>query len=174
VARYRPVTDADRQQILDLARAGQTRNAIARQVKRSNDTVSKICAEAGHTFDRTATEAATKAKQRDNQARRAELIEGMYDDALRLRAQLFAPCTLHNFGGKDNTHNSIDLDEPVFGDKRSIAQAVRQLADGAANLERVDNGAGVDDATSMLAGIAAGIVAAHEAATATPDADAST
>lgn len=44
------LTDAEREQIIDLIRSGMPRNEIARAVGRSNSTVSKIAREIGHNF----------------------------------------------------------------------------------------------------------------------------
>jgi hypothetical protein len=42
------------------------------------------------------------------------------EDAHRLRAMLWEPCTKYHFGGKDNTLNQVDLSEPDFEGKRNL------------------------------------------------------
>lgn len=59
---HRPVDDQVRTQIQDAARDGKrSRNSIAREFKVAGETVTRICAEAGITFDGTKTEAAVRA-----------------------------------------------------------------------------------------------------------------
>lgn len=120
----RPIDAAKRQRILQLHAEGLGCKAIAREAGVSPSTVSKVCAENGLTFDRTKTMVATAAMVADAKHRRAELAEQLLDDALRLRAQLWQPARVINFGGKDNTLNETTLDEPLFVDKLKIVQAV--------------------------------------------------
>lgn len=67
------VTATERARIIELARAGESRNAIVRTVGRSAFTVSKIAREAGVSFDRSAVAAATEAKRIDYEAEQERL-----------------------------------------------------------------------------------------------------
>lgn len=124
----RPIDPAKRQRILELHAQGLSRNDIAREAAVSGSTVSKVCNEAGLTFDRTKTQAATKAIVADAKHRRAILAEALLEDAIRLRAQLWEPAKAFNFGGKDNTYNEVSLDRPQFADQLKIIQATEVAA----------------------------------------------
>lgn len=133
-----PVTDEDRQRVAELHAEGLNRNAIAREIGRSGSTVSKIAVELGLSFDRTAVKAATEARVADAKARRAALMNELLDDAEKLRQQLFAPTTIHSFGGKDHTYNSRSVDQPLFKDQRDIVQAVNTAISASLRLDLHD------------------------------------
>lgn len=78
-----PITDRDREQIRRLHAEGKPRNAIARQIKRSPSTVSKIAEALGLTFAGGArVAAATEAHRADAAARRELLADEALDGAL--------------------------------------------------------------------------------------------
>lgn len=68
--RARPLTDTERAAILAGHDEGLSRNGIARRVGRSPDTVTRVVTDAGRSFDRTATAAATEAAAVDRRAQR--------------------------------------------------------------------------------------------------------
>ncbi|WP_417216413.1 helix-turn-helix domain-containing protein [Arthrobacter sp.] len=74
-----PLTPEQRDQIVELAQQGHSRNHIARTVGCSGTTVRKYATAAGYTFDREATAAATQAKQIDQRARRTEINATILD-----------------------------------------------------------------------------------------------
>lgn len=99
MSRWPPVTEATRGRIVALAQAGRSRNSIARELDVSGATVTDVCARAGLTFDRGATEAATRAARADAQARRNALIPALLDDVELARAHLrdvATPADLHD------------------------------------------------------------------------------
>ncbi|SNR32946.1 hypothetical protein [Blastococcus mobilis] len=147
-----PLDPAKRAAIADAIRAGGQRNAIAREHGVSPSTVTTIATQEGidGAFDRTATKRATEARNADTSARRAELKSLLVEDAHRLRAQLWQPCTMHNFGGKDNTHNSIDLPQPTFEQQRNIMTSVGIAVQRVADLEKLDMGGGVEEAAGLI------------------------
>lgn len=134
------LTDKERQKIIDLIDEGKSRNDIARLVGRSPGTITNVARDAQRTFDRTATKAATEAKQADNAARRARIVEKMYSRAEELLDAMDRPVEVFNFGGRDNTFNKEVVEQPTFQDKRHIAGSVKMLVDGASDLESVDRG----------------------------------
>ncbi|MGH3942488.1 MAG: helix-turn-helix domain-containing protein [Pseudonocardiaceae bacterium] len=159
----RPLTSEDRDQVRALHARGLSRNAIAREIGRSVGSVTKLAREQGLVFDRAATVAATAAAVADARARRAALMHALLDDAGRLREQLFAPCTLRNAGGKDNTWAVLEVEQPPFADQLKIVQATVTAADASMRLDRHDSGAGVEEAKSMLGALAEGLgVAYHQ------------
>lgn len=150
----RPITDAERDRVAQLHAEGKSRNAIARLISRAPSTVSGIAAELHLTFDRARTAEATRAKVVDAKARRAQLANDLLDDAQRLRRQMWKPCKAFNFGGKDNSYNEVQLDEPTFADKLKIMQAAGLAADKHVRLVELDADQGIDDAKAMLADLA--------------------
>lgn len=150
------LTDDERQAIADDIRNGHPRNEIARRHNRSQGTVSAIARDIGCVFDRAETECATRARQRDNRARRAELATGMLEDALRLRAGLFAEVECVAVS-KDGDVVRYRLAKPTPADQRNLAVAVKVLADGATSLEQVDSNEGDFSAVGQwLAAMGAG------------------
>ncbi|MCI2424110.1 helix-turn-helix domain-containing protein [Saccharopolyspora sp. K220] len=75
----------------ELHAQGKTRNDIAREIGRSPSTVSRLAHAAGLSFDRSKTAAATQAKQRDNAARRADLVRRLYGRGEANLGRLEAP-----------------------------------------------------------------------------------
>lgn len=138
MAAGRPITDAERTRLAELHAQGLSRNEIARDLGRAQSTVSKLAAEAGLSFDRARTRAATEAKMLDAKARRAQLAVDLLADAERMRLQLWAPTTIYNFGGKENTYNERPVDQPPFRDQRDIVHAVGLLVDKHVRLTEVD------------------------------------
>lgn len=133
-----PLTDAERQQIRDLHAAGHGCNDIARQLGRDRATISKHAKDLGLTFDRKQTKAATDARVADAKHKRAILSEQLLDDALRLRAQLWEPATVFNFGGRDNTYEERTLDKPPFADQEKILRSLAVAVDKHARLLELD------------------------------------
>jgi transposase-like protein len=136
-----PLDPAKRQAIAQAIRDGGKRNEIARQFEVSPSTVTLIAQQDGieDAFDRTTMKRATEARQADLAERRAELARLLMDDAHRLRAQLWQPCTVYKFGGKDNTLNSVDLPEPDFEGKRNLMTTVGIAVDKIGVLTRDDS-----------------------------------
>ncbi|MFF7234415.1 helix-turn-helix domain-containing protein [Streptomyces sioyaensis] len=149
----RPINDRDRKRVRELHAAGKSRNEIARAIKRSPSTVSKIAAafDPPLTFDRAAEVAvATEVRRADLAARRATLAEQLHDDAERLRAQLWEPCTIGAFGGKDNIWNDTRLEQPTFGDQRQILAATGTAIEKSLKLAPAAGGEGAEQVRSML------------------------
>lgn len=140
----RPVTQEDRDRVAELHAEGWSRAAIARELDRSPSTIGKIADRLGLGWDRAATEAATKARQVDLAARRAELAELLLDDAFRLRLRLYAPTVVFDFikGGENaGAFVSATLDLPPHADARQIMTTVAIAVDKHLALVKAD----VDD-----------------------------
>ncbi|MFF7851912.1 helix-turn-helix domain-containing protein [Streptomyces sp. NPDC007910] len=124
----RPVTADDDEAVRQLHAEGLGRNEIARRLNRGPRTVSIIAARLGLTFDVTMTEEATRHRVAQLAEKRAILADALMDDALRLSEQLWEGATIHSFGGKDHTHNSHDVDEPLAVDKKNLMAAATAAA----------------------------------------------
>ncbi|UUN29438.1 helix-turn-helix domain-containing protein [Streptomyces sp. FIT100] len=146
-----PITDADRDQVRRLHSEGKSRNEIARTIGRSGSTVSKIARELDLSFERgPEVVAATEARRVDLAERRARFAESLHKSAERLHAQLFAPCTIGSFGGKDNVWSEQALDRPTFTDQRQILAAVSTAVDKSLKLAPAEGGDNAEDVRSML------------------------
>ncbi|MEU4234170.1 helix-turn-helix domain-containing protein [Nonomuraea sp. NPDC026600] len=133
-----PLTDAERQQIRDLHAAGHGCNAIARQLGRDRATISKHAKDLDLTFDRAQTRVATQARVDDAKHKRALLADQLLDDALRLRGQLWEPCKVYNFGGRDNTYAEANLEQPDFAGQEKILRSLAVAVDKHARLIELD------------------------------------
>lgn len=124
----RAVTDVDRQAVRELHAQGLGRNAIARALDRGYRTISVLAAEMNLSFDRTASEAATRARMADLAEKRSILAEALMDDALKLSARVWEPSTVYNIGGAQNTYTEEPVPEPPAADKRALMAAATQAA----------------------------------------------
>ena len=148
----------------ELHTAGLSRNDIAREIGRSPSTVSKIARELGIHFDRAATAAATMAKQRDNRARRADLVARLYTRAETILDRLEAPV----YDYTATTVRGIEtatLDHVPAPDEKALAGAISAHLAAAARLEAIDADQGAGEARSMLAELADRLRTAWQAST---------
>lgn len=155
--KQRPVTDETREQVRQLHAQKLSRNEIARQMNRSGRTISIIAAELGLSFDRTATEEATRARAADLAERRVILAEALQGDAEQLTARMWEPAKVFNIGGKDNTYTDQDVDEPPADAKKALMAAAGMAIDRSLRLVPAENDGGLDAARSMLGALADGI-----------------
>jgi hypothetical protein len=149
----RPIDDDDREQVRELHAQGKSRNQIAKAIRRSPSTVSKIAAafDPPLVFDRAAEVAvATEVRRADLASRRTALALALQQDAEQLRAQLWQPCTIGAFGGKDNVWSQTRLDRPTFQDQRAILAATGTAIDRSLKLAPAEGGEGVEQVRSML------------------------
>lgn len=149
----RPITDKDRAAVRRLHAQNKSRNEIAREIKRSPSTVSKIAAEFEPplTFERGAeVVAATEARRIDLAARRVQLAEALHVDAEKLRAQLWEPTTYGEFAGRDGEWRETHLERPRFGDQRQIIAAAGTAIQQSLKLSPAESGEGVEQVRSML------------------------
>lgn len=148
-----PVTGSDRERVRELHAQGMTRNDIAKQIGRSPSTVSKLAHALGLTFDRSKTAVATVAKQRDNQARRADLVARLYGRGERILDRVEAPRYTFTTATVNGIETKI-LDHVPAPDEKALASSVSSHLTSAAKLEAIDADRGTDAAKSMLGGIA--------------------
>lgn len=138
----RPVDPQTRERIVELGRIGAptwTRNAIAKEVGVSPSTVSRICAAADPpvTFDRSATAAATEARQADLKDLRGDLSRALLDDVAKIRERFWAPMARSHvaFGEVTRWESPADPSE-----LRNLAIAAGVLIDKHIALVRIDSG----------------------------------
>lgn len=149
----RPIDDNDRRRVRELHAAGKSRNDIAREIRRSPSTVSKIAAacEPPLSFDRAAeVTAATAVRTADLAARRAALALALQDDAERLRVQLWQPAVHGEFAGKEGHWQHVNLDQPRFVDQRQIIASVQTAVGTSLRLAPAEGGENAEQVRSML------------------------
>lgn len=152
-----PVEDAERAEIIRLHGEGYGRNEIARLTRRAQRTVSIICAEEGLVFDTTMTEDATRHRQAQLAALRTDTAMDLHLDGMKLTQQMWEPCTIYNFGGKDNTYEDHDVDQPPPIDKKSLMAAAGIAFEKSMKLVPPVTETGEDDARSMLGKVMTGL-----------------
>lgn len=64
---------------------------------------------------------ATEAMQSSNAERRATIAKSLLRVAEEAIADMDRPCTIFNFGGKDNTYTERKVTRPPFADRRQLA-----------------------------------------------------
>jgi hypothetical protein len=135
------ISDGQRARVLALHADGVGRNAIAAEVGISGASVSAIVRDAGGSFDRTATAAATEARAVDQRAARVEAAAGLLDDVQRGRLLL--------------------AEQLAKSDARGFADAARGIAALVTGVGRLvdltPEDDGLDAARSMLGDVAAAI-----------------
>lgn len=148
----RPVEPDVRARIIELVEAGMSRNAVAREVKVSPSTVTKVANECEPplTFDRSASAAAVAARQSDAKARRAELQESLIAKAEDFIAALDDSFLVFSFGGKENEYNEHLLDGPPTGDILNLMRSTSLALKEARDLRKDDDDEGVGEAESLL------------------------
>ena len=119
---------------------GKGRNAIALELDIGARQVSEACADMGLKFNTKITEAATRAREASAAERRSLLMEKQLEDAHRLRAQMWEPTILGQFGGRDNVWAEVKLDEPTFADKLRLQQAVNGAVNNVLRLQEANAG----------------------------------
>lgn len=150
-----PVTDAERARVAELHAAGLSRAAIARDLGRGTATVGRIGEALGLSWDRSRTAAATAAKQIDNKARRAALIEDAYEQARAVIARMAAADGYDATGTATNGVTVVTrVALPPAHDVKALAGAFSTLTASAARMEAVDGADDVDHARSLLGQLA--------------------
>lgn len=156
MGRPAPITSAERDEVRRLHAEGYARNTIAKRVGRSPSTVSKIVHESGGAFDRSRTAAATEAKQQDNKARRAALIDRLYGraehnlDTLESDQYAYTATTVNGIETQQLAHVPAQ-------DERHLSSAISTNLTSAARLENVDADDAAAAGRSVLGGIAAAL-----------------
>lgn len=158
---HRPVTDDERDEIRRLHAQRLGRNEIARRLGRGTRTISVEAERMGLTFDRTATEEATRARMADLAERRAILAEALQGDAERLTEQLWQPAKVFNIGGKDNTYTEKEVPEPPADAKKNLMAAAGMAIDRSLKLVPPQNDGGEEAARGMVGQLLTGLSAVY-------------
>lgn len=143
--------------LVRLHSEGRSLNSIAKEMGRSAETVSRQSRRLGLSWDRSRTVQATLALVAEAAARRAALEVDLLRDAERLRLQLFAPVTVHKFGGRNNTYASRRLKKPDARAQSDIMHAATTAVAHSLKISKHDPDAGTGAAIGMLDKIAESI-----------------
>lgn len=133
-----------------LHEQGYGRNRIAREMGIAPVTASRTAEYLGLTFDRSKIEAATKARLADLAERRALLAEDLLSDAEKLRAQMWEPTVVYNFGGATNSYEEHTFPEAPAAEKRALMSTAATAIDRVIKLVPVEETSNLDGAKSML------------------------
>lgn len=141
-----PISDDERNHIIDLINQGLTRNQIAETSGRGQATITRIAASIGHNFlaaadqrTQTSLTRAHEARSAYSAERRALIAARLTVEAERLLDQLHEEHLAFNFGGKDNTYEEHRLVEPPVDAKRQLVQAAREAMRTVLDIDRHDN-----------------------------------
>jgi hypothetical protein len=154
-----PISDEQRDLVISMARTGQGRNQIARIVGLGAGTVTKIVTEAGLSFDRKATAAATKTRKIELAEKRSQLELDYLNDAQRLRRLLWQPYTYRELGtfadGPDKYSRFVEYVQatPTPQDQERLMRASAQAAQQSQRIADSAADQNTDAAKSMLAGL---------------------
>jgi hypothetical protein len=155
------LSQEERDEIARLMAEGKSRNEIAALTGRSNGTITRLAAEIGHRFGQTNLTHAHEARSAYSAERRAALAAKLTEEAELLLEQLHEPYTVFNFGGKENTYNEAQFDEPPVDAKFTIIRGAREALRTVLDIDRHDNRnddnlAAVDEwLRSIVGGVAA-------------------
>lgn len=163
MATRRPWTAADDAALRRHVAAGLSISKTAVAMSRSESAVKDHAKQLGLVWNREAPMAATTALLQDTKARRARFREELMDDLERLKAQMFSPVTVYNFGGKDNTFEEAVIDQPPIADQLRLVQAMQVGVNTIDKLEQMDADQGVVDTVGLLDQIGDAIKAAAHA-----------
>jgi hypothetical protein len=168
----RPIDPGLRAAILTDIKTGQkNRNQIARERGVSPGTVTNIAKAEGITsaFDRTKTQNATRAKQLDDAAARAEEVELLRADVMRLRERAWSEYT-QIVQGRDGAE-LVTTKLPPLRDQQAAYTSIAICIDKAEKLRQMDTGTAPDHAKSMLGKLMAGLADAFGDETDIPQGD---
>lgn len=148
-----PISARKRNAILADIRAGNRRNEIARKHGVSAGSVTSIAKQAGLSFDRSATEKATRARAADCRALRTQLQADLLADAQRFRARAWSPYQVAMSTAEGI--ETITLSLPPLQDARAAYTAIGIAVDKDLAIERAhaDDGSGLAAVDAWLRGM---------------------
>ena len=160
-----PWAAAETRKLKQLYDQGLTLGKTAKAMNRPTSTIANRAQMAGLAWRRPETAEMLQTHTERVRALRKELELGLLDDAKRLRSQLFAPTTLYNFGGRDNTYAEHDAEQPPHADQQKLVQAVQALTQSSIKISEFAALESGDAAQSLMRQLGRHIgLGVHEAA----------
>jgi transposase-like protein len=135
----KPLTDDERQRIIELLGQGKTCRDIAAELGRSPTTISSIAKEIGHVFGQSNASRAHEARSAYGAERRAATMAKFHQRADELLDAMEGSYLVFNFGGRDNTYEEHTLKSPPVEAKRQLMQAARDAMRTVLDVDRHDN-----------------------------------
>lgn len=166
MADNKPLTDKQKEKMVELHGQGFSLHQIAKELDKSKGTIWRHANRMGLSFDRSQTAEATKARQEDLKAKRVELEENLINDAITLREDLYREFEIYAFDVKNGQFAFDVLEELPPREKAEVTKAIMTLINSANKLAEVGGGSSEDDSRSMLAQTLSGlkiVVTAEEA-----------
>lgn len=130
-------TKAEEAKLKQLHSQGLSLNEIARQLHRSSSTIGKYSKQLGLSFARARTKNATKAKQADAAALRAELKLRLLREAREFMNDLHRPQLVYSFTQRGE-YVEHEMPKPPPADARNLMTSVGIALQRSIELERVD------------------------------------
>jgi hypothetical protein len=153
VPQQKPLTDAQRLTICELADEGLSVRQIAAQMKIAPSTVTRNGQRMGIVFDRAATEKATAARMADARARRSVTALRLLELANAELDRLGRPYRAHAFlGGQAPGYFEHVLPQPDAAARLAIARTAGTLIDKHIRLAGIDGHYGDLEHTKSLLG----------------------
>ena len=153
--------------VKELHAQGLGHNDIVRTIGCAPATMAKIVKHLGLSFDRTRTEKATKAKQVDAAARRADIVRRLYSQAEDILDRLEA-----------DEHNLVEVsagkavkythDRMPPRDIHALINSIGAATEKAVRLEKLDARDGAEDVASMLGALGDALLTAADHVDAPP------
>ncbi|MFA9432929.1 MULTISPECIES: helix-turn-helix domain-containing protein [unclassified Egicoccus] len=146
-----PLTDNERQRILELVQQGKSYGQVARETGRSQQTVGRIARAAGVAVDQSNLARVVRAQETRRAygaEARAERLAKLHGRIDRIIDRMGEPHTAFSFGGKDNDYNERRFDEPTSDALRQYAAAVAQLVRAEVDILKYDE-RGDDDSADV-------------------------
>ena len=156
-----PMNSETQERAKALFDQGMSRNAIARELDLDPATITRWAKRAGVEFDRSETEAATKAHTIDLAAGRIRLAEKMLAASEDMLDRIDDEYVVYNFGGKDNTFEQRTLDSAPVEVRRNVITTAGITFDKLTRIvEKSDTG--LEQAVGVLDTLAEGFRAAAD------------
>lgn len=137
-----PITDDERTTIIELLEQGMSHAQVAREVGRSTGSVANVAKAHGVRADQSALARVVRANEARSAfcaERRAVIAAKLTEEADRLLGEMHDPYLVFNFGGKDNTYEEHQLDEPPTEAKFTMVRTVGQAMKTVLDIDRQDN-----------------------------------
>ena len=135
----KPLSQEERDEIIELLPTGKSAREIAALTGRSKDTVSKIALSVGHVFGGKNMERAHAARSAYCAERRALIAAQLTERAEALLAEMDKPFIAFSFGGKDNDYNEHRFEAPPVDAKFTLIRAAREAVLTVLDIDRHDN-----------------------------------
>lgn len=133
------LTDKEKQRIRELCEAGESCNDIAKMLKRSSDSISRVAKEIGHRFGHSNLARAHESRTAYCAERRASIAAKFQEVAEKLLDEIEGEYLVYNFGGRDNTYEEHLLPSPPVEAKRQLVQAAREAIRTVIDIDKHDN-----------------------------------